>query len=508
MKTLRPYQSNIIQKTSQALAKYRHVIMCLPTGGGKTICFSEISRRAELKGHKILILSNRTEILKQNAKSVCDIGLNVEFIVHQTRNVPAKSNVAVAMAQTLRARIKKKEWQEYIETVTMLIIDECHENTANYIFDYISESCYVIGVTATPIRYGNQPQLFEFYKHIVTEISIKELIELGFLSPARHFTFTAPKLDDAVFNPHDGDFQQKYLARKFEQKEQYAGVIENYIKICNGEKTIVYCVSSKQAIAITKEFVDNGIQAKYILSGENDEDKTLSAERSQLIADFIDGKFKVLVNVGILVAGFDCPDVQSVIIAFATQSTTKWLQALGRGARVAPLKKFFKVLDFGDNIKRLGLYDQDREWSLFHTRKIGSGVPPMKECPKDKGGCAEMIPVQAMVCPFCGYKYPTEKEIYRVELEEILADETDELRMSIEQWTAYQALKYCVKNKPINNRKILMDVIVKNKGKSKQAFNEACKVLRNADGSQIDQGLYYVLKNMIKKYRLYGNDRA
>ena len=504
MAQLRPYQVNIIQKTSKSLAKYRRVIMCLPTGGGKTICFSEISRRAELKKHKILILSSRTEILRQNAKSVQSVGLNVEFIVPQTRNVPSKSNVAVAMAQTLRARITKPEWQEYVKTVTMIIIDECHENTANYIFDYLSESCYVIGVTATPVRYGTQPQLFEFYKHIVTEISIKELIELGFLSPARHFTFTAPKLDDAVFNAHDGDFQHKYLARKFEQKEQYAGVVENYIKICNGEKTIVYCVSSKQAIAITKEFVDNGIAAKYILSGENEEDKTLSAERTQLIADFIDNKFKVLVNVGILVAGFDCPDVQAVIVAFATQSVTKWLQALGRGARIAPLKKYFKVLDFGDNIKRLGLYDQDREWSLFHSRRIGAGVPPMKECPKDKGGCSEMIPVQAMVCPFCGYKYPTQKEIYKVELEEILDGETNELRMSVEQWTAYQALKYYIKQKPINNRKILMDVIVKNKGNSRKAFNEACKVLRNADGSPIDPGLYFVLKNILKRYKLYG----
>ena len=42
---------------------------------------------------------------------------------------------------------------------------------------------------------------------------------------------------------------------------------------------------------------------------------------------------------------------------------------------------FFTVFDFGGNVDRLGNYDDNREWSLWHeAKKSGGGVPPLKEC--------------------------------------------------------------------------------------------------------------------------------
>ena len=86
-----------------------------------------------------------------------------------------------------------------------------------------------------------------------------------------------------------------------------------------------------------------------------------------------------------LLAGFDCPDIKVCILNYSTLSITKYLQSIGRGARIAPNKKEFFILDFGNNIDRHGLYEQDRNWSLWHDEGSNGGLQPSKLCDPDKG---------------------------------------------------------------------------------------------------------------------------
>lgn len=489
---LYPYQQRLIDDVRNGLARSRRLIMTLPTGGGKTVCFSYMAKITSERHKKVLILSSRTEIMTQNAATIRRYGADVDCIYPATKYLP-ETRAAVAMVQTLQRRVKKQEWQDYMQSIDLLIIDECHENISNFIFDYISPKCFVIGVTATPRRYGGQEQLANFYKEIVAGPSVKELISLGKLTPARHFSFKAPDLSDVSIDFASGDYNYKALSHKYENREQYAGVVENYQRICPRTKTIVFCVSATQAIETTKEFLAAGIDAKYILADATYSADPNSGDRQNIINDFNNNRLTVLVNVGILVAGFDCPDVETIIFAYATQSVTKWLQALGRGARVAPHKKFFYVLDFGDNVSRLGMYDADRTWSLFHERRATGGIPPMKECPEDKGGCGRLIPAQSLKCPFCGHIFPTEKEIYEIELEEIIGGETDEKNMTVAQWAAKKKLE------GRSNSWILINAIKRNKTEQRKAFNEARVVLRNQDGTEISEKYY----NVIKKYILH-----
>lgn len=468
----------------------RRVILCAPTGAGKTIMFAYIAKNAVAKNTKTLILSSRTEILKQNAEKLEMNGLYLQYISPHNKYVPT-TNIAVAMAQTLRRRLEKakisEDWRQYVKSIRLLIIDECHENISNYIFPYLSDSCYVIGVTATPKRYGSQLQLGDLYSKIVDEVNVAELISLGYLVPAKSYTFQAPKLDDVAFDHVNGDYIQKQLAKKYEDKEHYEGVVSNYMRICNHTKAVVFCVSSEQAISITQEFIAKGIKAKYILSGAFDTDSKLSDEREQLVKDFRNGRIEVLVNVGILVAGFDAPEIETVIMAFATQSTTKYLQALGRGSRIAPLKYHFNILDFGGNINRLGFFEDVRTWSLWHENKVGGGIPPVKECPE----CFRFIPTTRMECPFCHHIFKTDKEIYEVELEEIVAGETDERKMSVPQWAAFK------KRQGWSTQRILITAMMRNPTNKRKAFDEARKVLRTEKGDVISPQYYFFLKKNV-----------
>lgn len=105
---LRDYQQSAIDEIRAALKKYRWVLFQLNTGGGKSLIFSTITKLSQEKGTRVLILSNRTEILKQNGGTLERVGLDVDFITPKSKRIPTK-HVVVGMAQTLRRRTQDRE---------------------------------------------------------------------------------------------------------------------------------------------------------------------------------------------------------------------------------------------------------------------------------------------------------------------------------------------------------------------------------------------------------------
>ena len=471
MISLRPYQSSAVAEIREALAKYKRIIAQLPTGAGKGIILGAIADMCVKKGSKTLIVAHRLEIVEQDAKQYGKFGNEADIITPKQRRVP-RNYVCVAMAQTLQRRKDKEEWAEFLRGIKMLIIDEAHTSEFNFLFDCISPDCYVCGFTATPVRYGNMRQLGLDYNAIVTGPSVKELITMGHLCPCKLFSLDAPKMDDVEWDYGRGDYALGQMAAKFQDRAHYIGAVENYKRICNGRKAIVFCCSSEQTIEITKAFNEAGIYANYVLSGVFDDDEYYSGERRVVLDAFRNNEFKVLVNLGIGTTGLDVPDIEAVLLMFSTTSVTKYLQCLGRASRPAPLKKDFYCLDFGSNYERLGRYEQDREWSVWHSTRAGGGVPPVKECPQ----CHKLIPVQMQDCPFCSYHFPTQTETYIAELHEI-ADNAEE--ESLESMVARKKLQGW------KNDWILRDICQKNPNNPKEAFMKAIEILRTVHGDSI-----------------------
>jgi superfamily II DNA or RNA helicase len=71
---LRPYQQKLEQDGRTAITEgHRKIIMQLPTGGGKTVVFSSILKKAEAKQTDALLLTDRTELFTQ-AKRTLEFG--------------------------------------------------------------------------------------------------------------------------------------------------------------------------------------------------------------------------------------------------------------------------------------------------------------------------------------------------------------------------------------------------------------------------------------------------
>jgi ATP-dependent helicase IRC3 len=77
-------------------------------------------------------------------------------------------------------------------------------------------------------------------------------------------------------------------------------------------------------------------------------------ERKQLLEDFKQGHYRVLVNCAILTEGFDLPQIDAVLLARPTRSRNLFSQMIGRGLRLSPQtgKKDCLILDLVGTIER------------------------------------------------------------------------------------------------------------------------------------------------------------
>lgn len=487
---LRGYQNDSLVEIRNAIRSYKHIIYQLPTGGGKGVMLGSIASMCLAKGNSVLILAHSEEIITQDAKHCNKWGADASVVLAKTRKIPDAKCVCM-MAQTAQQRVKKQEWYYWLRSFRVVILDECHRAEMNFIFGLIPDTTFVIGLSASPARYGQQRQLGLDYDAIVTGPSVKELVRDGYLCKCRLFSLDAPSMDDVEWNYKLGDYNRNQMSEKFKSRARYVGAVENYLRICPGEKCLVFCCSSEQTIEVTKAFRERGIDAKYCLSGEFDEDDEYSGERDAVVDGFANGEFPVLVNYGLFTTGIDIPDIKVVMLMFATTSLVKYLQCLGRASRPAPSKNGeFICLDFGRNYERLGRYEDDRNWSVWHNTGAGGGVPPVKECPQ----CHKLIPVSWTDCKFCNYHFPSQQEVYTAELQEIVAQTGDE--ETLEQYVARRKLEGW------SNNRILVAICIKNDKDQKGAFMRAIDVLRTKHGEGIKSSYWYFFKkNILNKVR-------
>ena len=482
---LREYQRTLIEESRQAFAKYKHIIVQSPTGSGKGVL---IGSMASMSRYRVLILAHSEEILKQDASHVSKWGMSCHEVLASTRKMPTEGHVAM-MAQTLRQRLKKQDWFFWFNSFRFIILDECHRAEFDFIFDQPGiESKYIIGLSASPARYGSMRQFGLDYGAIVIGPQVQELIDGGYLCRCRLFSLDAPAMDDVEWSYGRGDYNLSQMASKFKSRARYVGAVENYKRICPGEKTLIFCCSSEQTIELTKAFCEAGIDARYCLSGDFDEDEEYSGDRKDVVDAFARGDFPVLVNFGLFTTGIDIPDIKVVMLMFSTTSLVKYLQCLGRASRPAEGKNNeFICLDFGRNYERLGRYEDERTWSVWHKTSAGGGPAPVKECEC----CGKLVPVSWKKCEFCGYVFPTQQEIYNAELNEIVAKRTEDEEETIEQYVARRKLEGW------SNNRILVAICLKNADNQKEAFMRSIEVLRTKHGENISPKFWFFFRTQI-----------
>jgi len=192
IKELYPYQKEDIDKIFKKInTKDQGYNLCyqLPTGGGKTVVFSEIVRRyIEEQNKKVLILTHRIELCNQTSKMLEGFGVTSKVINSKVKEIPNEDDYKcfVAMVETLNNRLNEEKVE--FNNLGMVIIDEAHYNSFRKLFRHF-ENCFILGVTATPLSSNIKMPMKDSYRELICGQPISSLIEQGFLSNAVTFNF-------------------------------------------------------------------------------------------------------------------------------------------------------------------------------------------------------------------------------------------------------------------------------------------------------------------------------
>lgn len=409
------YQEVIIHNIREKFKKgLKKIVMCSPTGSGKTVMFSYIVQAHIKKGGKVLVVTHRKELLKESGGAFESFGITPEEIT--AGSIPNLSaNCHIAMGETLHRRAEK--YADFIKSRTMIIFDEAHLQNFNKLFDFISPSTFVIGATATPHREGSQKPLSDFYEDIVQGIDTIDLIQKGYLATPKSY---GVKLDLSKIPKIKGEFDPIALSQFYQENKIFDGVITNYERITPNQKAIAFTPSVESSKDLCLLFQMKGYQARHI------DGSTPKKEREEIINWFKSTTTGILCNCGVLTAGFNCKDIQVVILSRATTSLPLFLQMVGRGSRTTTFKNSFTILDFGNNIFRHKHWEEPREWSIHKKKKKKEGVAPIKNCPN----CEAILSSKVSNCPYCNFEFPKEEKVKEkkfVELVELPRNEINKI---------------------------------------------------------------------------------
>lgn len=401
-----------------ALRKHRRVLAVSPPGSGKTVIGAALIRR--MKGKRVLWLAHRIELLRQ-ARRLIEMGLPARDV--GILSGPEESNVD---ARILVASVNMFATRP-VPKVDLIVVDEAHHNAAASYRDIVDASkAMVLGLTATPLRLDGKP-LGDVFSHLYEVIDSKRLAAEGFLLRPVMYGMPRKKARDLVRGATGGrgkDFSPAKLEKSLKKRPLMADVVREYERIAPGERAIVYACTRKHGKALLARFKRAGHAAAYV------DNATRPWRRKELLADggqLARGDVRVVVNVGVITEGFDCPPVGCIIVARPTKSLALWMQMCGRGARPYANKTRFVVLDHAGNAWRFGFPDDHREWSLDGSGE--SGEAPVKLC--STPGCGAHMHIGVRVCPACEKAQPLEERELKerqVELEKLRRSEEERAR--------------------------------------------------------------------------------
>jgi len=356
-KVLYGYQQGDIDAIFKRLDSQRpnyHLLYQLPTGGGKTVIFSEIVRRyLSQSDKKVVVLTHRIELCKQTSKMLDGFGVKNKIINSKVKELPDQHEYAcfVAMVETLKNRINDAKLQ--LDNIGLVIIDEAHYNSFRKLLNSFRNS-FILGVTATPLSSNIKLPMNQNYDELIVGDNISTLIEKGFLARATTYCYDVGLQTLKV--GINGDYTVKSSEELYTQLMMQEKLLHAYQEKSQGKKTLIFNNGINTSLYVYDTFREAGIPIKHL------DNRTPGDERRDILQWFKKTPDAVLTSVGILTTGFDEPTVESIILNRATKSLTLYFQMIGRGSRKLPGKDEFMIIDLGNNAARFGLWDQPVDW--------------------------------------------------------------------------------------------------------------------------------------------------
>lgn len=386
---LRDYQ----QKSSDAAVtflldtkKKHNGLIVIPTGGGKSWVIADIANR--LNGN-VLIFCPSKEILIQNYEKmqvVCPFDCSV-----YSASVGQKQISRITFATIGSAINRMEEFQHF----KYIIVDEAHLCNAKegmYKKFFESLKCKVLGLTATPFRLSSSRDLGSMlkfitrtrpaiFKEVISHVQVSTLLDMGYLAKLNYYPMDEDMRDriksyfkegNLKRNSTGADYTDESVREEYERIGFY-GYLVDLIRRLRSPKS---GVERKGILVFTRFVREARLLAENIPDCVYVTGETPTKERGRILEDFKAGRIKVVANAGVLICGFDYPELDTVVLASPTMSLAQYYQKVGRVIRPHPQKEYGWVIDLAGNIKRFGEVKDLRlvdggngKWAVYSNSK-------------------------------------------------------------------------------------------------------------------------------------------
>lgn len=397
MTKLRPYQSEIVEGVLNAVEQCADRIGAFsPPGSGKSIVILKVVEAFIARSTPTLVLCRRKKVIEQLADRVRGLDL-----------------VDVRTVQSAARRLKK------MGHFGVIIIDEAHEggvsSQANAVIN-ANPGAIVIYVTATPT-----PDLLDACAVQVWGPPAQQLTDQCYLAPLRYCGAKRPNLSSVRIRK--GDYDPSDLLSVMDDKRIQGSILEAYNRWGRGGPCLGFCVSVKHAEDTADMLQKAGVPCE-VLTGKDGKDET-----DRKLAFLEEGG--LLLSISRVSAGFDLPNLKSILILRPTLSIQFHDQSLGRVARLKDDGGPGRVIDLVGNVRRLGLFTSARDYgqrgddeASGDKRDPSGDLLSIRECES----CRDIWEGSGTICTTCGHDNGRDRRISKNEkarLDEIDAAEVE-----------------------------------------------------------------------------------
>ncbi|MEN3298628.1 MAG: hypothetical protein V7633_686 [Pseudonocardia sp.] len=376
-----PHQAQILEALEAERTvhdRHRNLVVAA-TGTGKTVVAAlDYARlRETLPSSRLLFVAHRKEILEQSRRTyraVLADGTFGETYVGGDR--PERWTHVFAGVQSLAAYGVDRIPADHFDVV---VVDEFHHaEAATYrrLLDHLKPR-ELLGLTATPERSDGVDVRAQFDGRSAFELRLWDALSADLLVPFHYFGI-ADDVDLTGVEWKRGAYDIASLDAVYTGNDARAAKIvrETKDKVTDVRqmRALGFCVSVAHAHYMAEVFTRAGIPSLAV-SGQ-----TPREQREAALRRLEKREVNCLFAVDLFNEGLDLPQVDTVLLLRPTQSSTVFLQQLGRGLRRAEGKAVLTALDFIGQHRREFRFDLRYRALTGSTRKgllddVAQGFP-------------------------------------------------------------------------------------------------------------------------------------
>jgi superfamily II DNA or RNA helicase len=365
---LRDYQ---IESVDLIKNNNKNIIICLPTGCGKNVV---IIHSFKEKG-KYLILVPRIILLEQLKDEIIKfyptLKTSIQTIGDGDTKFDTKKSITICVYNSVH------NLEPYIKSFTKIYVDEAHHIIKPDIYTNFSEDASNDGENTGEdednLVSSNYLTIIKSFQKYNNNVYLSATID-----QQSNFLFYKKDIRDMITSNHLVDYTLHIPVFNNDptNKNICEYLLSKYLHL------ILYCNSQKEGSELNTLL--NQLQkgcSEYI------DCTTPKKKRNEIIGRYKEGKLKFLVNVRILVEGFDAPITKGVCFMHLPSSKTTIIQIIGRALRLHPEKTIANIIlpystkedenNINNFLKVLSLNDS-RIRETYKKKKLGGYINIVK----------------------------------------------------------------------------------------------------------------------------------